>query len=166
MSYRQSRNPETTIDGTLSGAIIAALVASVVFAELFTAIGSLETVAAVYGLHLTNDWAFVVAHGLVAAIPFIGGLTAIARHRIAPVPVASALHSPFLGGCFGVAYGAVCWLVVIAYAVPYWIGVTGGDVPLPYHHLSSLGVLLAYGAVLGVWYPLVRSLITTRLRRS
>lgn len=166
MSYRKSPKYEFLSEGTIAGALIAALLASIVFAELLAATGHLETVAAVYALDLGNDWAFVVAHGLVAAGPFIAALTYGARARAAPAPLAGAVRSPFLGGCFGVAYGTVCWLVVIAYGVPYVLRLTGADLPLPVHHSASLVALLAYGAVLGSWYPLVRTAIADRTPRS
>lgn len=165
MSYGRSRGHEIPSDGTISGAIIAALIASLTLGELLAATVHLEAIPALYGLEdVVNAWAFVVGHGFVAAMPFVAGLTRAARHRSAPAPLAAALRSPFLGGCFGVAYGTVCWLVVVAYGVPLLVEVTGGSLPLPYQHGASLLALVAYGAVLGAWYPLVRTAIDDRGR--
>ncbi|WP_265111029.1 hypothetical protein [Halosolutus halophilus] len=165
MSYGRSRRYDSPSVGTIFGTLVAALVASLSFAGLLSSTGHLESVAALYGLEdVSSDWAVVVAHGLVGAVPFVAGLTRAAKHRFAPAPLAAALRSPFLGGCLGVAYGTVCWLVGVAYGVPLWIDLTGGSLPLPYHHSASLVALIGYGAVLGAWYPLVRTAVDDRGR--
>lgn len=145
----------------VSGAIVAALIASVSLGGLLAGTGHLEAVPRLYGLE-GNAWTIVIAHGLFAAVPFLAGLTRVAQHRYAPAPVAAAPHSPFLGGCLGVAYATVCWVVIVAYGIPLWIGMTGGNLPMPYQHTASLVALVGYGAILGSWYPLVRTAIDNR----
>ncbi|WP_265111017.1 hypothetical protein [Halosolutus halophilus] len=163
MSYGRSSRYEIPSDGTISGAVIAALLASLTFGELVAATGHLEAIPALYGVEsAVNDWAFVVAHGFVAALAFVAGLTRAANHRFAPAPLAAAPYTPFLGGCLGVAYGTVCWLVGVAYGVPLWIELTGGTLSLPCQHGASLMALIAYGAVLGTWYPLIRTAVDGR----
>ncbi|ELY42690.1 hypothetical protein [Natronorubrum bangense] len=158
MSYRWSRKPETLSSRAISGAIVAGLLASVSFGGMLAATGHLEAVATVYGLE-GHDWLLVIIHGLLGAVVFVAGLTHVANHRYAPVPLAAALRSPFLGGCFGVAYGTACWLAIVAYGLPLWMGATGGHLPLPYQHGPSLLAFIGYGTVLGAWYPLVRTAI-------
>ena len=158
MSYRHSQNLDYPSAGVISGAIIAALLASVSLGGLLAGTGHLEAVPALYGLE-GYAWTLVIAHGVVGAVPFIVGLTRVARVRHVPTPVAAASYSPFLGGCFGIAYATVCWLVGVVYGVPFFVGLTGGTLPMPYHHTPSLVALIGYGAILGSWYPLVRTAI-------
>lgn len=165
MSYKRSRRYTGPSGGTIAGTVVGALLAGLSFAGLLADIGHLDTVAAVYGLEEYGaEWELVVAHGVVGAVPFVAGLTRAARHRYAPAPLATAPRSPFLGGCFGVAYGTVCWLAIVAYGVPLAVNLRGGAMPLPVHHLPSLVAFLGYGAVLGAWYPLVRTAIDDRGR--
>ncbi|MFC4544482.1 hypothetical protein ACFO5R_21355 [Halosolutus amylolyticus] len=165
MSYGRSGRYEIPSDGTISGALVAALLASLTFAELIAATGHLEAIPALYGLEdSVNNWGFVVGHGFVGAVAFAAGLTRAANHRSAPAPLAAALRSPFLGGCFGVAYGTLCWLVGIAHGVPLLVQVTGGTMAVPCQHGASLLALVGYGAVLGAWYPLVRTAVDDRGR--
>ena len=132
MSYRRSSKRDYQVDGTIAGAVVAALIASVSFGGLIGSTGNRGAIAALYGLEgLTSDWVFIVVHGFVGAAPFVVGLTRAAQHRYAPAPLAAALRSPFIGGCLGVAYGTLCWLVVVAVGVPLWVGLTGGHLPAP-----------------------------------
>ena len=165
MAYRRSRNRDVLSVETVAGAVVAGLLASLVFGALLVATGDLAAVAALYGLEGRGaGWALVLAHGFLGAGPFVVGVTRSARHRAAPTPVAAAVRSPFVGGCFGAAYGTLCWLGLVAYGLPFLIGLTGGALSPPYHHPASLVALLGYGATLGAWYPLVRTTITARQR--
>lgn len=159
MAHRKSWKREKPSVETVSGTVVAALIAGLALAGLLDGTGGLEDLRALYGLEV-DAWRLAVVHGVAGAVPFVAGLTRVARHRYAPAPLAAALRSPFLGGCLGAAYGAGCWLVLVAYVVPIVIGFTGGQLPVPYQHPESLIPLIGYGAVLGSWYPLVRTAVT------
>ncbi|QFU82275.1 hypothetical protein [Natronorubrum aibiense] len=158
MPYRRSAKSEALSGGMISGVIVAALLASISFGGVLAATGRLEAVATLYGLE-GHDWLVIIAHGFVGAVVFVAGLTRVANHRFAPAPIAVALRSPFLGGWLGLAYGNICWLVIVAYGMPLWQEAIGGYLPLPCQHGSSLMAFIGYGAVLGMCYPLVRTMI-------
>lgn len=162
MSYGQSRSRERSATTTAVSAVVAALIAGVAVAGVLVDTGLLGALADLYGIDGTlGGWALVFGHSLVVGAAFVAALTTVARFRYAPLPVVAALRSPFLGACLGVAYGTLLWLGVVAYGVPLWLEVVAGiPYPRPYRHLESYVALVWFGAVLGAWFPLVRTALT------
>ncbi|WP_407037799.1 hypothetical protein [Halovalidus salilacus] len=137
----------------------ASLVAGTVLGAVLMATGRFDSLVEVYGLSGVDEWHLLYLHSAVATAGFVAVVSRLARSRFAPLPLRDAVRYSFPGACIGLAYGTVLWLVVVAYGVPLWFDIVGGQrVPMPYHHLPSLDALVAFGTVLGASYPIVRRL--------
>lgn len=164
MAYRQSHRGSFPSPVTVLSTVTTALIAGIALGGVLHATGSIRMVASAYGLDgIVNEWTLVFCHSLLAAGPFVAIVTRLARGRYVPQPLAECYRYPFLCACVGLSYGALLWVTTVAYGMPFLLGlITGGAYSVPFRHWGSFYALLAYGAVLGAWYPLVRGFLTER----
>lgn len=107
----------------------------------------MPTVAALYGAdNAIVGWGAHLIHSLVFGLIFVAIVALPAISRYADRPVRGAIT----GGVYGIAVWAVAAVVVM----PLWIGmVTAASPPVPNFNWLSLVGHVAYGVVLGAFYP-------------
>lgn len=164
MSYEQSRIIVFLGSVTVVRALLASLLAGTVFGTVMAVQGQLSAVAGLYGLAgIVSAWVFIYVHSFGASALFVVAITRLARTRYAPLPLRDAIDHPFPGACVGLVYGLLLWLLGVGYAVPYALNaLDGAGRPVPYAHGESFFALLAFGAVLGATYPVLRVRVTER----
>jgi len=95
-------------------------------------------------------WAVHMANSAVLGVVFaaIAGTAALSEYT----------DSVGTSALLGVGYGVVLWVVLAAVVMPVWLDAVGfGAVPpLPNFNPMSLVGHVAYGAVTGALYPLIR----------
>ena len=150
MATTHSRSIAGIETDTIVTGVLAALLAGVVFGGLMHATGQIETVARLYGLEgLALGWLVHLVHSALAGVVFTALVAFVA-------PLRAYAAKPLTAAGLGVAFGVACWIVLVAIAVPLWLGIVhGSTVALPLLHWPSLGGLVVFGAILGASCPLL-----------
>jgi len=138
-----------TIGRTWSGAAVAGLAGGLAFGVLLQAMGTMPTIAALYGSEsVAVGWIAHLFHSVVFGLVFAAAVVRT-EYRDADLGTLAAI---------GAGYGVVLWLVAAAVAMPLWLGALGLDAPsVPNLDAASVAGHLVYGVVLGAAFAAVRT---------
>lgn len=128
------------IAGLIAGAVFGGIMSQTPMMESVAALITLQAVAAGWLFHFVISFIF---GAIFAAIATIGSFPEYANRTSS-------------GAGLGIAYGIIVWVVGAAIVMPLWMGaVTGASPPVPNLNWLSFAGHIAYGAVLGAFYPIL-----------
>lgn len=142
------------IDGDWTSAAVAGVAGGLVFGLLLQfGVGAMETVGALFGVPgLITGWLVHLAFSIGFALVFAG---VIELETFEPVR-----NNLVTATGLGVAYGALLWLVNLAFIWPIWLNAVGfpaaDAITVPYLDASAFVGHLVYGAIVGGVYPRIR----------